>query len=205
MTSAAPGARSAIPTEPGVRRFLRATEIDTRMIGMIFALALIWVGFNIYTWFQTGEGVFLTPRNLWNLTVQTSSIAVMATGMVLVIVMRHIDLSVGSIVAFVANVVGVTQVYLLPQYLGLGSPLIWIIAVVLAHGRRPAWFDRRPLELGARRARLRRSRFRALREPPEAGAIPLSPAPDVGGGDDRGVRLFRRSGSDRDCQRLSMA
>jgi D-xylose transport system permease protein len=132
MTSAAPGATSAIPTEPAVRRFLRATEIDTRMIGMIFALALIWVGFNIYTWFQTGEGVFLTPRNLWNLTVQTSSIAVMATGMVLVIVMRHIDLSVGSIVAFVANVVGVTQVYLLPQYLGLGSPMIWIIAVVLA-------------------------------------------------------------------------
>ena len=56
----------------------------------------------------------------------------MATGMVLVIVMRHIDLSVGSIIAFVGNVVGVAQVYFLPHYLGLDNPLIWIFAVVLA-------------------------------------------------------------------------
>ena len=132
MSSAAPGATVTVHTEPPIRRFLRATEIDTRMIGMICALALIWVGFHIYTWVQAGEGVFLTPRNLWNLTVQTSSIAVMATGMVLVIVMRHIDLSIGSILAFVANVVGVTQVYLLPQYLGLDNPLIWVVAVALA-------------------------------------------------------------------------
>ena len=76
--------------------------------------------------------MFLTPRNLWNLTVQTSSVAVMATGMVLVIVMRHIDLSVGSIVGFVSTIVGVTQVYFLPQYLGLDSPTIWIVTVILA-------------------------------------------------------------------------
>ena len=44
----------------------------------------------------------MTPRNLWNLLVQTSSIAVMATGMVLIIVMRHIDLSVGSMLGFSA-------------------------------------------------------------------------------------------------------
>ena len=81
---------------------------------------------------QSGEGLFLTPRNLWNLTVQTSSIAVMATGMVLVIVMRHIDLSVGSIVAFVSTIVGVTQVYFLPKYLGLDHPAIWILTVALA-------------------------------------------------------------------------
>ena len=132
MTTAAPGAISAAPNEPAIRRLLRATEIDTRMIGMIAALALIWVGFNVYTWVQSGEGVFLTPRNLWNLTVQTSSIAVMASGMVLVIVMRHIDLSVGSIVGFVSTIVGVTQVWFLPQFLGLENPFTWIITVVLA-------------------------------------------------------------------------
>ena len=49
MTSAAPGATSAAPNEPAIRRLLRATEIDTRMLGMIGALVLIWVGFNIYT------------------------------------------------------------------------------------------------------------------------------------------------------------
>ena len=111
MTSAAPSATSAAPSEPAIRRLLRATEVDTRMIGMIVALALIWIGFNIYTLVQTGEGLFLTPRNLWNLSVQTSSIAIMATGMVLVIVMRHIDLSVGSIIGFVSTIIGVAQVH----------------------------------------------------------------------------------------------
>src|SRR5271167_2151454 len=132
MTSAAPRATSAAPTEPLVRRLLRATEVDTRMLGMIAALVLIWVGFNIYTQIQTGEGLFLTPRNLWNLSVQTSSIAIMATGMVLVIVMRHIDLSVGSIIGFVSTIIGVAQVHILPVYLGLDNPAIWIIAVVIA-------------------------------------------------------------------------
>ncbi len=132
MTSAAPSATSAAPSEPVIRRLLRATEVDTRMIGMIGALALIWVGFNIYTLVQTGEGLFLTPRNLWNLSVQTSSIAIMATGMVLIIVMRHIDLSVGSIIGFVSTIIGVAQVHILPLYLGLDNPAIWIIAVVVA-------------------------------------------------------------------------
>ena len=114
MTSAAPGATSAAPDEPAIRRLLRATEVDTRMLGMIFALLLIWVGFNVYTQVQTGEGLFLTPRNLWNLSVQTSSIAIMGTGMVLVIVMRHIDLSVGSIIGFVSTIIGVAQVRIFP-------------------------------------------------------------------------------------------
>ena len=102
------------------------------MLGMIAALVLIWIGFHLYTLIASGEGLFLTPRNLWNLSVQTSSIAVMATGMVLIIVMRHIDLSVGSIVGFVSTIVGVAQVRLLPVYLGLDNPAIWIIAVLLA-------------------------------------------------------------------------
>ena len=132
MASVAPGATSAALKEPAIRRFLRATEVDTRMIGMIGALALIWIGFHLYTLISSGEGLFLTPRNLWNLSVQTSSIAVMATGMVLIIVMRHIDLSVGSIVGFVSTIIGVAQVRFLPVYLGLDNPTIWIIAVVIA-------------------------------------------------------------------------
>ena len=132
MTSAAPSATSAAPNEPPIRRLLRATEVDTRMIGMIAALALIWIGLNLYTLIASGEGLFLTPRNLWNLSVQTSSIAIMATGMVLVIVMRHIDLSVGSIIGFVSTIIGVAQVHILPVYLGLENPAIWILAVVLA-------------------------------------------------------------------------
>jgi D-xylose transport system permease protein len=129
-SSAAPG--SIVHDEPLLRRLMRATEIDTRMIGMIGALLLIWVGFHLYTIAASGEGLFITPRNLWNLLVQTSSIAVMATGMVLVIVMRHIDLSVGSILGFVSTIIGVAQVYILPQYFGLDSPVIWIVSLIVA-------------------------------------------------------------------------
>jgi D-xylose transport system permease protein len=132
MTSAAPSAASAPSNEPAIRRFLRATEVDTRLLGMIGALALIWIGFHLYTLITSGEGLFLTPRNLWNLSVQTSSIAVMATGMVLIIVMRHIDLSVGSIIGFTSTIIGVAQVRFLPVYLGLDNPAIWILAVLIA-------------------------------------------------------------------------
>ncbi len=107
-----------------VTRFFRATEIDTRLLGMIGALLIIWLGFH----FLTG-GLFLTPRNLWNLTVQTSSVAVMATGMVLVIVTRNIDLSVGSILGFTGMIMGVMQAQILPQLLGFNHPAIWIVAL----------------------------------------------------------------------------
>ena len=129
------GATKPLPTgerRDGVlTRFVRQTEIDSRLIGMVGALLLIWVGFHFYGQFANGYGAFLTPRNLWNLSVQTASIGVMATGMVLVIVMRHIDLSVGSILGLCAIVMGVMQVNVLPQLFGLGSPIIWIITVIV--------------------------------------------------------------------------
>lgn len=118
------------PREHAITRFLRATEIDARLLGMIGALIIIWVGFHLYGALMNGFGAFLTPRNLWNLSVQTASVGVMATGMVLVIVTRHIDLSVGSILGFSAMCMAIVQVWILPQYLGLGHPLIWPIAVV---------------------------------------------------------------------------
>jgi D-xylose transport system permease protein len=109
-----------------LQRFLIATEIDTRLLGMIGALAIIWVGFNFFS-----GGLFLTPRNLWNLSVQTASVAVMVTGMVLVMVTRNIDLSVGSILGVVGMVMGVMQTQILPVQLGLGlgHPLIWVLSL----------------------------------------------------------------------------
>jgi D-xylose transport system permease protein len=133
MSSATTSVSSGtVASEPALRRLLRATEVDTRMIGMIVALVLIWLGFHLYGGIVNGEAVFITPRNLWNLLVQTSSIAVMTTGMVLIIVMRHIDLSVGSILGFTAMIIGELQVNILPPLLGLGHPLIWIITLILA-------------------------------------------------------------------------
>ena len=109
------------------RKFLNSTELDTRLLGMFGALALIWLGFHFYGLIFKGFGAMLTPRNLWNLSVQTSSIGIMATGMVLVIVTRNIDLSVGALVGVTGMTMGILQVEVFPQYLGLGHPMIWVI------------------------------------------------------------------------------
>ena len=139
-TTQSPAARA--PNESGFTRFLRTTEIDPRLMGMIGALLLIWLVFEAYSTFVLGRpsmllgasqseaNGFLTPRNLWNLSVQTSYIGIMATGMVLVIITRNIDLSVGSIMGMVGRYMGLVQVEFLTPALGLGHPSIWIITVI---------------------------------------------------------------------------
>lgn len=74
------------------------------MLGMLGAVAAIWVGLDL-----ASDGVFLAPRNLYNLAVQSSVVGVMACGMVLVITARHIDLSVGSLLGFTGMCVAFLQ------------------------------------------------------------------------------------------------
>jgi len=124
----------AIAQESAVQRFLRATELDTRLLGMVGALVLISVCFHLAGMWRTGNGIYLSPRNLWILLVQTSSIAVMTTGMVMIIVMRHIDLSVGSLLGVIAVIMGYAQVYVLGPWLGVGHPAIWILTVLIGLG-----------------------------------------------------------------------
>jgi D-xylose transport system permease protein len=119
---------TAAPAKPIKRSFLKTLEVDTRLLGMIGALVLIWFVFNLLT-----DGRFLTPRNIFNLSIQTVSVAIMATGMVFVIVTRHIDLSVGALLATTTAVMAITQTQFLPQVLGLeiGHPMIpWITIIV---------------------------------------------------------------------------
>ena len=110
------------PTKVQSRNFFAALEIDTRLLGMIGAFVLICLVFNFWT-----EGRFLTPRNIFNLTIQTVSVAIMATGMVFVIVTRHIDLSVGSLLATCSAVMAMVQTVVVPQWLGTGLEH-WLIA-----------------------------------------------------------------------------
>ncbi len=123
----APVVTAAPPPSAASGSLLSRLEIDVRMLGMLAALAAIWVGFDVLS-----GGVFLTPRNLWNLSVQTASVAIMATGMVLVIVTRNIDLSVGAILGVTGMIVGVAQVQWLPAYLGLEHWLTAPLSVLLA-------------------------------------------------------------------------
>ena len=113
---------------PARRNIFQMLELDTRLLGMIGAFILLCLVFNSVT-----DGRFLTPRNIFNLTIQTVSVAIMATGMVFVIVTRHIDLSVGSLLATCSAAMAMTQTVLLPQYLGIdfGSPAIAPIAIVV--------------------------------------------------------------------------
>ncbi len=117
-----------------IRTFLKATELDVRILGMLGALLLVWCTFDVLSGLiqpnaSIFSGLFLTPRNLWTLLVQTSSIAVMATGMVLVIVMRQIDLSVGSMLSMLAVAGAMVQVFMLGPWLGVGHPIIWVAGV----------------------------------------------------------------------------
>ena len=143
MTDATSGAapdRARSSELSGLGRFLKATELDTRMLGMLGALLIIWIGLQVVSSIRLGVNPldfdsrsFLSIRNLWNLSVQTSSVAIMATGMVLVIVMRNIDLSVGSVEGLVGMIMGFAQVHFLIRTVGLelGNPWIWVIALAI--------------------------------------------------------------------------
>ncbi len=105
---------------------LQKLELDMRLLGMIGALFILCIGFNWFT-----DSRFLTPRNIFNLTIQTVSVAIMACGMVFVIVNRHIDLSVGALLATTSAVMAMMQTQFLPDLLGLGHPMIWILAIII--------------------------------------------------------------------------
>ncbi|WP_121631912.1 sugar ABC transporter permease [Tropicibacter alexandrii] len=113
------------------RSLIDVLELDIRLLGMLVAFFAIAVIFTIWT-----GGTFLIPRNIFNITVQTVPVAIMACGMVFVIVSRHIDLSVGSMLAMCSAVMAMMQAYWLPSLLGLeyGNPLILILTILIGLG-----------------------------------------------------------------------
>ena len=95
---------------------------NIRDYGMYIALFVIMLTFTIMT-----DGLFMSSRNISNMLDSTGYIAVLAVGMTLVIVIRHIDLSVG----FVAGFLGAIAAILLT---GMGVPFYITIPVILALG-----------------------------------------------------------------------
>lgn len=95
---------------------------NIRDYGMFIALFAIMIFFTIMT-----DGIFISPRNISNLINQTGYIAVLAVGMTLVIVIRHIDLSVGFLAGFLGAVSAIAMVswhlpvgIVIPMVLGMG-------------------------------------------------------------------------------------
>jgi D-xylose transport system permease protein len=101
----------------------RVAGIDARLLAMIAVLAVIWLFFH----FGTG-GNFLTPRNLFNVSVQVSIVGILTCGMVLVIVSRHIDISIGSQLGFIGVCGGVLQNSILPLE---GANTWWIACLAM--------------------------------------------------------------------------
>jgi D-xylose transport system permease protein len=116
------------PTRPSLRGMIAQTEIDLRLFGMLLALGLILLTFNILS-----GGKFFQPTNMVTLAVQASGIAIIATGMVLIIVSRNIDLSVGSLVGLIAMAYALLMTDWMPNILGIGPdfPFRWLIALGL--------------------------------------------------------------------------
>ena len=116
------------PGRTSVRGMLAQTEIDLRLFGMLVALAAILLTFNVLS-----GGKFFQPTNMITLAVQASGVAIIATGMVLVIVSRNIDLSVGSLVGVIAMTYALLMTEFLPDILGIGAdfPFRWLIALGL--------------------------------------------------------------------------
>ncbi|WP_031044820.1 multiple monosaccharide ABC transporter permease [Streptomyces sp. NRRL F-5650] len=90
---------------------------NMRQYGMLMALGLIVVLFAVWS-----DGDLLLPRNVSNLVLQNSYILILAIGMMLVIIAGHIDLSVGSLTAFVGATAAVLMV---------NHDLAWPLAVIL--------------------------------------------------------------------------
>ncbi|MGN7165565.1 multiple monosaccharide ABC transporter permease [Paenibacillus cellulositrophicus] len=101
---------------------------NIRQYGMIIALVVIMILFEIIT-----GGLLLKPINITNLILQNSYILVLAIGMVLVIITGHIDLSVGSIAAFVGAVAAIMMVDL------HWHPVVAVIASLVVGALIGAW------------------------------------------------------------------
>jgi D-xylose transport system permease protein len=119
------------PARTSLRGLLAQTEIDLRLFGMLLALAVILLTFNILS-----DGKFFRPTNMVTLAVQATGVAIIATGMVMVIVSRNIDLSVGSLVGLVAMTYALLMTDWMPNVLGMGVnfPFRWVIALALGLG-----------------------------------------------------------------------
>lgn len=102
----APPGKTGSETGSGLLQLvLDGLRRNVRQYGMLLALGLIVALFAVWT-----DGDLLLPRNVSNLVLQNSYVLILAIGMMLVIIAGHIDLSVGSVTAFVGAFAAVLTV-----------------------------------------------------------------------------------------------
>ncbi len=130
VAEAAPASGQQVqpPARPTIRGLFAQTEIDLRLFGMLVAFIVILVTFHVIS-----GGKLISPTNMATMAVQATGIAIIATGMVLVIVSRNIDLSVGSLVGLIAMSYSLWMTDWFPHIFGLGPdvPFQWALALAL--------------------------------------------------------------------------
>ena len=116
------------PVRTSIRDLVGQTEIDLRLFGMVLAFIVILATFHVLS-----GGKLVQPTNIITMPVQAAGIAIIATGMVLVIVSRNIDLSVGSLVGLISMSYALWLTDWFPRIFGLGRsvPLQWVLALAL--------------------------------------------------------------------------
>ncbi|MFC0265696.1 multiple monosaccharide ABC transporter permease [Alloscardovia macacae] len=126
-TSASPASTAAVQPKaaPGAKNpkgsdntLLSTVMGNLRQYGIVGALIIIVVAFQILT-----GGVLLKPNSFVSLIQQNAYVIILAIGMVMVIIATHIDLSVGSLVAFIGGVCA-----LLMEHYNVN----WIVAIVVS-------------------------------------------------------------------------
>jgi D-xylose transport system permease protein len=97
---------------------------------MLIALIVILLTFHVLS-----GGKLISPTNMVTMAIQATGIAIIATGMVLVIVSRNIDLSVGSLVGLIAMMYALLMTdWLTAIGIGVDFPFRWVIALAIGIG-----------------------------------------------------------------------
>lgn len=114
------------PRTAGPPRAVRLAELIVRVreLGLVGILVIVLLATTVV------NPRFLQPQSLRDMLLNVSIVALLAVGQALVVIMRHFDLSVGSILGFVAFLVG--QVFLANK--GLPLPLAFLIGTAVGVG-----------------------------------------------------------------------
>jgi rhamnose transport system permease protein len=121
-----------------IRRAIRPEQIREVVLVLLIVVVVLFFGSQIQGYYS--------PRTFNRIATSVAILVVVAVGQTLVVLMRHIDLSVGSIVGFTAYVVGTqiaanNDIHPLTAVLmaiGLGALMGLINGALIAYGRVPA-------------------------------------------------------------------
>lgn len=111
-----------------MKAFLNIVQNNVRQYSMTCALLFIMLLFQLLT-----DGILLQPLNITNIILQNSYILILAIGMVMIIITGHIDLSVGSVAAFIGALSAILMIELNV------NPVLAVLICLIAGALVGAW------------------------------------------------------------------